>query len=382
MSGPTWEIREGDALERLREMDDESVNCCVTSPPYFGLRDYGTGAWVDGDPECSHQMGRQTNRTNGGTLEGTQPTAGNIATWKTCRHCGAVRVDQQIGLEDTLEEFVANLVGVFDEVRRVLRKDGTLWLNLGDSYAGSWGAQGHTGQMVDRGITAARSPNTFPQGTRTGSIPEGADYKPKDLLGVPWTVAFALRSAGWWLRSDIIWAKRSPMPESVTDRPTRAHEYLFLLSRSSRYFYDADAIREPHSATSIARVGPEGVRADAERKVGSTPDGKQRWNSKEIRLDERGANKRSVWSIASQPFSGAHFATFPPKLVEPCVLAGCPEDGTVLDPFAGAATTGLVALRRNRSFIGIELNPVYADMGRQRLRDDAPLLNTVAEVAA
>lgn len=373
----------------------------------------------------------------------------------------------------TLGEYVDKLVGIFEEVRRVLRTDGTLWLNLGDSYAGSWGAQGHTGQMVDRGITAARSSSTFPQGKRTGSIPDGADYKPKDLLGVPWMVAFALRSAGWWLRSDIIWSKPNPMPESVRDRPTSAHEHIFLLSKSARYFYDADAIREARKCADVdvvpagwdTTLGAHGTihqhgsrRGDKQRQTaasaraaGGSSGFNDRWDAAETRgATVLGRNKRNVWEISSQPFPGAHFATFPPKLVEPCALAGTPQSvcaecaaprlrevevdyvnpgnrttngprsidrkhadhGTagferrlerrttttgweatcgceapdaaavVLDPFSGAGTTGLVALRLGRSYIGIELNPDYAAMGRQRLRDDAPLLNTPAEVAA
>jgi DNA modification methylase len=320
---PTWEIRQGDALERLCEMPDESVHCCVTSPPYYGLRDYG--------------------------------------------------IDGQLGLEDTLDEYVAALVGVFEEVRRVLRRDGTLWLNLGDSYAGSWGAQGHTGQMVDRGITAARSPATFPQGKRTGAIPEGAGYKPKDLIGVPWTVAFALRGAGWYLRQEIIWHKLSPMPESVQDRCTRSHEHVFMLARSARYAYDAAAIAE--DAVSDRPSGNTYVRQESlSRDVRAQPN---RWE------DVGGKrNKRDVWPLASQPFPQAHFATFPPALVEPCILAGCREGGIVLDPFSGAGTTGLVALRKGRSYIGIELNQDYAEMARRRIHDDAPLLNAPAEVAA
>jgi DNA modification methylase len=320
---PTWEIREGDALERLRDMPEESVHCCITSPPYYGLRDYG--------------------------------------------------IDGQLGLEDTLAEYVERLVVVFEEVRRILRVDGTLWLNLGDSYAGSWGAQGHTGQMVDRGITAARSLSTFPQGKRTGSIPDGAEYKPKDLLGVPWTVAFALRGAGWWLRQEIIWHKLAPMPESVQDRCTRAHEQLFMLARSARYFYDAAAIAEP--AVSERGRGSGNTRSESlSRDVRGQP---YPWT------DVGGMrNKRDVWPLSSQPFPQAHFATFPPALVEPCILAGCPADGIVLDPFAGAGTTGLVALRRGRSFVGIELNPKYAEMARRRICDDAPLLNGPAEVYA
>lgn len=303
----TWRIIDGDCRDVLSTLDAASVHCCVTSPPYFGLRDYGH--------------------------------------------------DGQIGLEPTPDEFVTALVEVFREVRRVLRDDGTLWLNLGDSYAGSWGAQsrGATSALADRSVSSQQI-LAHPKRTNTGSVAAGAPYKPKDLLGIPWMVAFALRADGWYLRSEIIWAKPNPMPESVTDRPTKAHEYVFLLSKSPRYFYDADAIREPHA------------------------DGK--WGGEDgPTLNPAGRNKRSVWTVATQPFAGAHFATFPPKLIEPCILAGCPEGGMVLDPFAGAGTTGMVALRHGRSFVGVELNQQYAAMARERIIGDVPLLNSVGEVA-
>jgi DNA modification methylase len=349
--GVTWEIRQGDALERLREMPDESVQCCVTSPPYFGLRDYG--------------------------------------------------VDGHLGLEETPTEFVEAMVGVFAEVRRALRDDGTLWLNIGDSYAGSWGAQSreHAGKHAPNvsAISANQVKAAPRRRNRTGAIPPGTGLKPKDLIGIPWRLAFALQAAGWYLRRDIIWAKPNPMPESVTDRPTSSHEYLFLLSKSSRYFYDAEAIREEGvwAGQNRADRGPRqsempgapphrGLRRDKQRGHGRRHDGfNDRWDS--MSKDEQqalGRNKRSVWTIATRPYAAAHFATFPPDLVEPCILAGTAEGDTVLDPFAGAATTGLVATRHNRDFIGIELNPEYVELGRNRIRDDAPLLNTPAEAAA
>ena len=312
----SWEVRQGDALTRLREMPDESVHCCVTSPPYFGLRDYGVAG--------------------------------------------------QIGLEASLDEYLSRLVEVFAEVRRVLRSDGTLWLNIGDSHAGSWG------------------------------IPAAAGYKPKDLIGVPWSLAFALRADDWYLRSEIIWHKRAPMPSSVTDRPTVAHEQMFLLSRSPRYHYDADAIREPakydgpngaqHSpyAQGFGRRTPEQEteRREKRRTVRPGIDTNGGGQGKGVMTyPAHTANKRSVWTLSPEPFPDAHFATFPTKLVEPCILAGCPEGGTILDPFAGASTTGIVATRLDRSYIGIELNPEYVEMGRRRILDDAPLLNTPIEAA-
>lgn len=312
----TWQIRQGDCRDVLRTLPEQSVQTCVTSPPYFGLRDYGH--------------------------------------------------DGQRGAEATPDEFVAALVEDFRQVRRVLRDDGTVWLNLGDSYVGGGG--GNYGS----GLNAAR-----PVEHTTNAIRPSAGLKSKDLIGIPWLVAFALRADGWYLRSDIIWHKPNPMPESVTDRPTRAHEYLFLLSKGPRYFYDADAIREDAGDWGTReRSGP--LYADD----GSAyPNANGHKGLTDMQYAERGRNKRSVWTIATQPYAGAHFATFPPKLIEPCILAGSREGDTVLDPFAGAGTTGIVALRHGRSFVGIELSPKYADLACRRIIDDAPLLNSFSEVA-
>jgi DNA modification methylase len=355
-----------------------------------------------------------------------------------CGRCGARRVDRQIGLEPTPDEFVAALVAVFREVRRVLRDDGTVWLNLGDSYASHDPGGRRPGEFLNPG---GRQPtNEGAQArNRAGTYrPDGV--KAKDLIGIPWMVAFALRADGWYLRSDIIWAKPNPMPESVTDRPTKAHEYLFLLSKGPRYFYDADAVREEGAE-------PDRVRSDL---IGHTQRGLEGRPIERIAPSGvQSRNKRSVWAVATQPYAGAHFATFPPKLIEPCILAGSPpkccgvcgapwrrvvertamvvrptpkreawqaeddhartqtggtmvepptsrttgwestcthQDDTgrsvVLDPFAGSGTTGMVALRHNRSFIGCELNPAYAQMARERIVDDCPLHNSGLEIAA
>lgn len=310
-------ILTGDCREMLRSLPSESVQCIVTSPPYYGLRCYGH--------------------------------------------------ENQIGLEPTPDEFVAALVSVFREARRVLRDDGTLWLNLGDSYAGSWGAQGRTGQMSDRSVVSARQIEVHPKKmTQTGTIRQQG-LKPKDLIGIPWRVAFALQADGWYLRSDIIWHKPNPMPESITDRPTSAHEHIFLLAKSARYFYDADAVREIDSGR------PSGNGFKRDHRVSYDGRGQdEQWEP------GGGRNLRNVWSISSQPFKGAHFATFPPKLIEPCIKAGCPEGGTVLDPFGGAGTTGLVASRLNRNAILIELNPEYAALARERILDDAGMFGEVA----
>ena len=281
----------GDCIESMRGLADQSVNCCVTSPPYFGLRDYG--------------------------------------------------VDGQIGLEQTPEEYVTKMVEVFREVRRVLRDDGSLWLNLGDSYG-----------------------------------------KGKQMLGIPWKVAFALQDDGWYLRQDIIWSKPNPMPESVRDRCTKSHEYIFLLTKSKRYYYDHDAIREPHTgeaakavAIGYKEVGQRGVNSSVRRGL---TDGQATQFSKKghsgyfgadgnCLLNPLGKNKRSVWSVPTRSVKGAHFATFPPALIEPCILAGCPVGGVVLDPFAGSGTTAEVSAQNGRDSVMIELNPEYAMMIHHRI---------------
>ncbi len=302
----------GDARARLAGLPDESVHCAVTSPPYYGLRDYGHA--------------------------------------------------EQIGLEPTPDAYVETMVCVFREVRRVMRADATLWLNLGDSYAAGGMGAGSGKQLTNRGTSAGghmNKPRTAPHG-----------LKPKDLIGIPWRVALALQADGWWLRQDIIWSKPNPMPESVTDRCTKAHEYLFLLSKSATYHYDAEAIAEDAVVVGGRVCGPKN---DASRNDAGT--------TQTVRDDGLSRNRRSVWTIATQPFSEAHFATFPPALIEPCILAGCPVGGTVLDPFGGAGTTGLVADRLGRNAVLIELNPAYAEMARKRIEGDAPMLTTV-EIAA
>lgn len=362
----TIRVINADVLDGLRQLPDESVHCVVTSPPYWGLRDYG--------------------------------------------------VEGQIGLEPTPAAFVERLVGVFREVRRVLRKDGTCWVNLGDSYAASTiGAEARTrdgfnersGRPVGKGKQAATA-------QLHGSIDRtGHGLKPKDLVGIPWRVAFALQDDGWWLRQDVIWSKPNPMPESVTDRCTKAHEYVFLFAKSARYFYDAEAIKEPATGTddrpqrvralALARdAGLTDAHIDAIRAVGITDVGKAQhtqdgfgknapavvalaaeakavlggYYREFLMADAR--NRRSVWTIATAPFSEAHFATFPPELPELCIKAGCPKGGTVLDPFGGAGTTGLVADRLQRDAILIELNPAYAAMAQKRLVGDAPLFAEVS----
>ncbi len=350
----------GDAIEQLRTLEDESVQCCVTSPPYWGLRDYGTAAWEGGDDGCDHlglpmrtnnKPSNQFSTFHGGTSRATEP-------WKhgICGKCGATRIDSQLGLEKTPEEYVANMVEVFREVRRMLRKDGTLWLNLGDSYAGSgkgaW--DNKDGGRKEVYIPDADSPQAL-----LPKVPPG--LKPKDLCGIPWMVAFALRADGWWLRSDIIWAKPNPMPESVTDRPTKSHEYLFLLTKSASYFYDAEAIKEQAEYRDDARpFGDAGGNRHGDE--GST----YKPGREAFRAFTMTRNKRSVWTVATAPYPEAHFATYPPDLIKPCILAGTRVGDTVLDPFAGSGTTGMVALELGRKAVLIELNPKYCDLIRER----------------
>ena len=298
----------GDVLDVLRTLPSESVHCCITSPPYYGLRDYG--------------------------------------------------VDGQIGLEETPEEYVERLVSVFREVRRILRVDGTLWVNIGDSYAGSGKGRNRDGtHRIVGGIQGAN------KGTMMGHLRKtqgGLGVKPKDLIGIPWMLAFALRADGWYLRSENIWHKPNPMPESVKNRPTKAHEQVFLLSKSPKYYYDADAIKEP------AQDYGTNDRCN-NKKNGATGLAPHR-GFKSENYAKSGRNKRSVWTITVKPFKGDHFAVFPPELPEPCLLAGSPEGGVVLDPFSGASTTGIVAVQHGRSYMGIELNPEYIEISRKRFQ--------------
>ncbi len=314
-------IIQGDVIDRLKDIPSESIQTVVTSPPYWALRDYG--------------------------------------------------IPGQIGLEPTPEAFVEKMVGVFWEVRRVLRKDGTLWLNLGDTY--------------NSGPSGSRDPERWPKQERNDHSPSRAatsNLKPKDMCGIPWRVAFALQADGWYLRSDIIWEKPNPMPESVTDRPTKSHEYMFLMTKSESYYYDAEAIKERslcgeitvpagwktgegshaslvgrHKRPSVKKGGFNGKTSAAD-----APDGREAFRAV---TDMR--NKRTVWKISTQAFPDAHFATFPEKLIEPCILAGSRRGDIVLDPFMGAGTTALVAARFDRRFLGVELNPAYIKIAEKRI---------------
>lgn len=467
--GVTVRIIVGDAISALRTLPDESVHCVVTSPPYWGLRDYGTAKWEGGDHECDHKvdsqsaMMKQKRSTLGPKRDGLSPEnsyfkgVGEVYR-SPCGKCGARRIDRQIGLESSPAEYVEKIVAVFREVRRVLRRDGSVWLNLGDCYSA------HVGQRKETDKAGIKQQsNTASVGSPSRSA-EG--LKSKDLVGMPWRVAFALQADGWWLRRDIIWHKVNPMPESTRDRPTTAHEYLFLLTKAERYFYDAEAIAESVSENTNPRISKREIsRIHGERLAGANTsvgmgsakksheqDGMVRANDSyqnAVCLPVSTRNKRSVWTIASEPFPEAHFATFPTKLVEPCILAGTSAKGvcaacgapwvrttervdqgwngsrygeralsatggaktggterstlgspngkltgknsttgwqpscscgadtvpaTVLDPFIGSGTTGLVADRLGRDCIGIELNPEYAEMARRRIENDAGTL--------
>ena len=403
----------GDCLDVLRTLPDGSVHCVVTSPPYWGLRDYGTAQWRGGDPNCDHIE-----------LKARKPTERRSSTLEECRRCGARRVDRQLGLERTPADYLAKMVAVFREVKRVLRDDGTCWVNMGDSYG--------SGTRATRDYSKTTKHGYWNNPGIDKRIPSPA----KQLLGMPWRLAFALQADGWYLRSDIIWHKPNPMPESVTDRPTKSHEYLFLLSKRAKYFYDAEAVRE-------ASLQPRGL---AQRTGQHKLYHKREGMTLGANYGPAHRNLRTVWTIASQPYREAHFAVYPEKLVEPCVKAGtsergcCPKCGgpweritkptvetslaleaarngqdwyarnrdngtkrsraksghkaeggyisvyetigwqptcdcnagdpvpcTVLDPFAGSGTTGAVALKLGREFLGIELNADYCQLAEKRI---------------
>ena len=302
----------GDWVEVLRTFPDELVNCVVTSPPYWGLRDYG--------------------------MEG------------------------QLGLEKTPEEYVQKVVEGFREVRRVLKKDGTVWLNLGDSYASNWGSGAK--RKSSWWSTASGKLEGEGWGTVETVIPPNSckkwGLKPKDLVGIPWRVAFALQADGWWLRQDIIWAKPNPMPESITDRCTKSHEYIFLLSKSAKYYYDAESIAEKTITNDNSERDRDNTRLN--NTPGRTRMGGLKTNDYEFR------NKRSVWTVSTKPFADAHFAVFPPELIKPCILAGCPKNGIVLDPFIGSGTTLIVSRKLERNCIGIDLG--YKDISDKRIYNE------------
>jgi len=319
-------IVHADALTALRTLPAASAQTCVTSPPYYAQRDYLT--------------------------------------------------DGQIGLEGSPEEYVSRLVEIFREVRRVLRADGTLWVVIGDSYAGSLGER-----RDDKRVCELPNGITHNFSRAIVSVPRNYDgYKPKDMIGIPWMLAFALRADGWYLRQDIIWSKPNPMPESIHDRCTKSHEYIFLLSVSRRYYYNADAINEPCAASTLARIARQPTPVGRQPrykgdKYTANPNIFYRTKSDNAYTYKPRRNKRSVWTVSTQAYRHAHFATFPPALIRPCILAGSRPGDMVLDPFSGAATTGVVAIENGRQYVGIDINADYCGLARNRLADVAQQLN-------
>lgn len=413
-------IEFGDNRETMKSWAEQGikVQMCVTSPPYYGLRDYGTAEWEGGDPNCDHTDAR----SRGDDLAGNsvQNFASRPNMQKVCATCGAVRKDRQLGLEDTPEEFIENMVDVFRHVREVLADDGVIWVNMGDSY---YNYRPGKGQRQGKQSIAGQKYSEVEECSKRGNKLEG--YKEKDLIGIPWMLAFALRADGWYLRQDIIWHKPNPMPESVRDRCTKNHEYIFLLSKKSHYFYDNEAIKEP-SITNDKNVRDR----DASR-LNNTP-GRTRMAGLKTN-DYEMKNKRSVWTVTTKPYKGAHFATFPMDLIEPCILAGtsekghCPECGArwvrevekeykvhenwfgdkqtvrnnrgtagnsykellktttlnwkptcecghepvpdvVFDPFMGSGTTAAVAVKNGRHYMGCELNEDYKELQDERIK--------------
>lgn len=371
----SFEIICGDVLQVLPALPADSVHCCMTSPPYWGLRDYKIEPSVwGGEADCGHRWGdehRRTSKTRNGSIgKHSSPDGRDAGAGQFCQRCHAWR--GALGLEPSIELYVEHTVQVFREVRRVLRPEGTVYLNLGDCYG--------SGTRSDRDY----SPNTKHGYWNNPAINLRNPSPAKQLLMVPERVALALQADGWWVRSRIPWVKHNGMPESVDDRPTSMVEYLFLLAKSERYYYDAEAIKEP-AITGDPRKPYAPGQVDARGNGHARGGGKIRpsvahggFAGKTEAMAESGQNafrsikdwrnKRSVWTVPTCPLPDAHFATFPPKLIEPCILAGCPEGGIVLDPFAGAGTTGLVALQHGRRFVGIELNPAYVTMALNRAR--------------
>ncbi len=443
---------QGDVRDKIKELENYSIDCVVTSPPYWGLRDYGTAKWEGGDPTCSHSYGRNT---RGGLTNFQKNNKGSfgdeaIKTGEHCKLCGAKRIDSQLGLEPTYQEHIKNIINVFQLLKPKLKDSATIWLNYGDCYATAKNGR-DASNIVGDDRTFRNKPFTTIQG----------QLKNKDLVMMPNRIAIALQDDGWWIRSEIIWHKPNPMPESIKDRPTSAHEKIWLITKSKKYYYDADAIREPLAASSLARLSQDiknqkgSTRANGGMKSNGNMkavrpyrvlDADQRpefvetrdlpehnkireylslnRKNKNITIDEiekhfgnqaghhwfekngsypskddwlklkkllgfdntydkqlttiniksglkqnhpLGRNKRNVWTITTKPFKAAHFATFPPDLIEPCIKAGCPEGGVVLDPFSGAGTTGIVAKKFNRKAILIELNPEYNVIAKERI---------------
>ena len=356
-------IKIGDCLEVLKTLPKNHFDTVVTSPPYYGLRDYNTGTWVGGDPNCPHKRLTKISKdtaTGHANMYDHGDVVGDAIYRQKCPICGAERKDSQIGLELTPQDYVTRLVEVFREVGHTMKEDGTVWLNLGDTYH-NYRADGLNVKQTlhkDKHDQPEVSPN------RANKI---QGLKEKDLMGIPWRVAFALQEDGWYLRQDIIWHKPNPMPESVKDRCTKAHEYIFLLSKNSHYYFDHEAIQE--------EAKDWGTRDRSNGKYHNEGTGLSPHTGLEKSYETK--NKRSVWTVNTKPYKEAHFAVFPTDLIEPCIKAGCPKDGHVLDPFGGSGTTGLVADRLNRNATIIELNKDYVEIAEDRLMGETPLFTKV-----
>ncbi len=357
----------GDSLETIKTFPDESIDCVVTSPPYYGLRDYGTGEWIGGDPNCKHYRASKASEktiTGHKRMQEAESPVGDAIYKQVCPICGAIRVDKQIGLEESPEAYIERLVSLFREVRRVLKKDGTCWVNLGDSYwGGGWrnaAFNEHSGD-IQKGSKGTYCGESMPP--MKGFV---SGYKPKDLVGIPWMFAFAMRADGWYLRQDIIWHKPNPMPESVTDRCTKSHEYIFLFSKSERYYFDYEAIMEPcaDQERTNYQSGSRIYGENADRNDNDLGERSKDWKPKTKNCQYDGQspntmhlrremgmkdetylarNKRDVWSVNVKPNKEAHFATYPQELITPCILAGCKEGGGGSRPIHGKRNN------RNRS---------------------------------
>lgn len=356
------EILQGNVFDKVKELKDNSIDCVVTSPPYWGLRDYGTATYKGGDSNCKHTItdGIVDNKNNK-LIERPDRSSDK----KNCVKCGAIRIDDQLGLEPTYQEHIKNIVNLFKEIKPKLKDSATIWLNYGDSYATTVNGT-KVKNMKKNGVGRKGDDRAFvdkPFSTIQDSL------KPKDLVMIPNRIAIALQDDGWWIRSEIIWHKPNPMPESIKDRPTSSHEKIWLITKSKNYYYDHESIKEPIKNSSKIRLNQ-----NIENQKGSTRANggmKSNGNMKAVGYEKR--NKRNVWTVSTKPCKEAHFATFPKDLIEPCIKAGCPEGGIVLDPFGGSGTTGIVASLNNRKSILIELNKNYIEIANKRIEKEVGL---------
>ena len=364
-------IEFGNCIDIMQQWIDDGikVNTCVTSPPYYGLRDYGTATWEGGNPNCNHK-GAKINPLKVGGFTGKRLRKENgsenekyLSFKNVCPDCNAIKKDNQLGLEETPKQYIDNMVRVFRLVRDLLEDDGTLWVNIGDSYSSHKDCKS-IGQTLAKG-TSRENAHVMDKGisrVRDSKMLKSQGLKNKDLIGIPWMLAFALRENGWYLRQDIIWHKPNPMPESVKDRCTKAHEYIFLLSKSPKYYFDNEAIKEDaiHSNRKAGNAKPQ---KGTDEKFMDTRGGL--FDAQQKIYEKR--NKRDVWSVNVKPYKGAHFATYPVELIDPCIKAGCPDGGVVLDPFMGSGTTAQVAIANNKQYLGCELNTEYKYLQEQRI---------------